>query len=848
VLLSCVGIVACSLSCAQSAPRSFEVDDLMHMEALGKSFKFAPDGRMAAFRVARAVQTDLGHHFIFANDRSDIWLFDADTGTSSNLTQGAAGRESFWYPAWSPDGTRLAMFSTRAAPEGRVRVWIWDRATGHLTHLSERYADVTNDTGVNEVPHKLLWLSNSVLAFRSLPAGVPTTEGRTPRQMMRFVADEWAEAVRGEKPTGVVFESGRVLERKDLTHGESFVACEVGSGRCADVLESYIGDFIYDGLESTLVPAPGGQVVAAISLDSSWPPNPLERQLRMNGNRYRLQLFTRNGSLSPGALEKMRNVVPGSLRWSADGKRLAFFGSTDPSLDVVGDRRGANSGPSDLYVLQPGPGQLQRVDLGGLTPTTDDPNLLHRVFKLAWADNDPVVRAREPGDEAGAPTPRHEGWWRMVPGHAPVNLTAALGFVPADLYPALDRDTFVCAGKGNLWLLSAAGRPRQLTAYSASIRQTPDVRWLDSDPASGALATTLVYRIDDWTGSSGSDADLVSGSVHYLDLRSGRDTVLQAPSAQASFVELSFAAHAAVFVEIGRSGSRAWRVPLGGGKPTLFFETNTFLRDVAEGETRKLEYTDLEGHSQTGWVILPPGYRAARKYPLVTWVYQGETYAQRPELSHISMLNPLNMQLLAAKGYVVLFPSMPGKMQDYGRLRNGVMPAIDKVIALGIADPERLAVMGQSNGGFSTYGLITQTNRFKAAIALAGFTDLYSISLQFEGNYLQREFAENSDGRLRMMEAHMGFGLPWQDESYLRNSPISYVANVHTPLLQLHGDMDGVPVQQAQEFFTAMQRLGKRAKLVEYIGDDHVFHSPANIRDSWQQIFAWLAQFMPGTP
>lgn len=189
--------------------------------------------------------------------------------------------------------------------------------------------------------------------------------------------------------------------------------------------------------------------------------------------------------------------------------------------------------------------------------------------------------------------------------------------------------------------------------------------------------------------------------------------------------------------------------------------------------------------------------------------------------------------------------SMPGKAHEYHKLLNGVLPAVDAVLAAGIADNERLAVMGQSNGGFSTYALITLTNRFKAAVAIAGMTDFLSIALQFEPSSLPRDVVEmgGTSGRLSMLESYMGFGLSWRSQLNLLNSPIAHIDNVQTPILQLHGDFDGVPIAQAEEYFTALQRLGKRAKLIKYIGDDHVFHSPANISDSWQQIVGWLDEF-----
>jgi dipeptidyl aminopeptidase/acylaminoacyl peptidase len=85
---------------------------------------------------------------------------------------------------------------------------------------------------------------------------------------------------------------------------------------------------------------------------------------------------------------------------------------------------------------------------------------------------------------------------------------------------------------------------------------------------------------------------------------------------------------------------------------------------------------------------------------------------------------------------------------------------------------------------------------------------------------------------------------PWEDAArYVRNSPLFYADRVQTPLMIIQGDMDYVSLQQGEEFFTALYRQGKRAAFVRYWGEGHVLESPANIRDMWQRILAWLAQF-----
>jgi dipeptidyl aminopeptidase/acylaminoacyl peptidase len=238
---------------------------------------------------------------------------------------------------------------------------------------------------------------------------------------------------------------------------------------------------------------------------------------------------------------------------------------------------------------------------------------------------------------------------------------------------------------------------------------------------------------------------------------------------------------------------------------------------------------------------------------MVTWVYAGQEYpSEKPSpLTQIDFDHYLNLQLLAARGYIVLMPSMPlkdvGEASDpYTELTKGVLPAVDQAIASGYADPKRLGLMGQSYGGYSTYGLVTQTNRFQAAIALAGFSDLISIygtfiaQLRYESSpqevFFQESIAETGQNR-------MG-NPPWKDLGrYLRNSPIFYADRVETPLLIVQGDLDGEPIQQGEEFFTALYRQGKRARFVRYWGEEHFLDSPANIRDFWHRAYAWFDEF-----
>jgi dipeptidyl aminopeptidase/acylaminoacyl peptidase len=183
-------------------------------------------------------------------------------------------------------------------------------------------------------------------------------------------------------------------------------------------------------------------------------------------------------------------------------------------------------------------------------------------------------------------------------------------------------------------------------------------------------------------------------------------------------------------------------------------------------------------------------------------------------------------------------------------LPNGVLPAIDALIERGIADPDRVAVLGQSDGGFTTLGLITQTTRFRSAIASASFSDLVSLYGTFYGQYRYGDSGPPLKGQLlRTLQMEKGSfdlgGPPWSKlDLYRSGSPILSVDKVQTPLMLIHGDSDFIPIQQAEQFFTSLFRQDKRATLVRYHGEGHTITTRANVLDLWRRMSDWLAETM----
>jgi dipeptidyl aminopeptidase/acylaminoacyl peptidase len=803
---------------AGAAQRPFTIEDIFDLEPLTPYVAISPDEKLIAFMRKRPMRSEPDRHYIWTNDRSDVWIYDREKNEARNLTQGHAARADFWYPVWSPDGRKLAMISTRHHPGSSSHVWIWDRESGALSQLSDHHVDIENGSEIgHRLRYALFWMSESTLVFPTIPEGVRPIETVPTRQAMGEVIELWERKVKGVEPSSVIYESGLPLSREALTHKEKYTTCHVMTRQCRDQVESWMYRAGSQQAELlTVTPSPGGELMAVAGLRASWPIDPTQIGQTSDPVQYELRLFDAERERAREALEALAQVIPGSVRWSPDGERLAFIGAREWSPKAM---------PRDVFVLNITTGELTQVASPGLDPGFERLSRggISRRLGLVWsAGNRLVLRAWKDGKD---------GWWLLDGSANPANVAADAGFVPQYLYPVRDGTSFLAIGRENLWELSIDGSARQLTAHA------PDrdllVLWTDADVERGARIRSLVYQL-----SKGREQ-----GWHHFDVASGRSQKFEVPGDDLQFNAFAPASRFALLTQNDRTGTRLWLATAGKSAPKAIVETNTFLQNIAAGEVREIFYNSLEGESSRAWLILPVGYQKGRRYPMVAWVYPTPQTEWPHVLSSIATLNPLNLQTLAGKGYAVIIPSMGGSARRLNRLLNGLLPAVDKIIDMGIADPDRLAVMGQSLGGYATYGIVTLTDRFKAATALAGMTDWASLSLQFNPSLPATPFYRNASGvttgRLGGME-RMGFGLPWRSNAYLINSPITYVERVQTPVLMLHGDFDGATIQQAEEFYVALHRLGKRSRLVKYFGDDHLLQSPANIVDSWRQTIAWF--------
>ena len=273
--------------------------------------------------------------------------------------------------------------------------------------------------------------------------------------------------------------------------------------------------------------------------------------------------------------------------------------------------------------------------------------------------------------------------------------------------------------------------------------------------------------------------------------------------------------------------------------PRLLTHVNPSYDSSIMGTSRLINWRSSDGQELCGALLLPAEYKVGKRYPLVVWVYGGARGGDTVNRFGLEELT-FNLQLLATRGYAVLFPDAPlQKGTPMADLVKTVLPGVDKVVEMGIADSERLGVMRHSFGGYCALALITQTTRFKVAICIAGFGNLMGI-------YGQMRRDGSAYGR-PAIEGILG-STPWQSRyQYIENSPVFYLDRIQTPLLLLHGELDNcVPSFLADEIFIGLRMMDKWVMYVKYEGETHVpaIWEYANQVDYWNRTISVFDDFL----
>jgi dipeptidyl aminopeptidase/acylaminoacyl peptidase len=278
-----------------------------------------------------------------------------------------------------------------------------------------------------------------------------------------------------------------------------------------------------------------------------------------------------------------------------------------------------------------------------------------------------------------------------------------------------------------------------------------------------------------------------------------------------------------------RNAAEVWAGPIGEWKRITI--TNRSATSPW-GEARSIRWKS-DTFDVQGWLLAPAQVEAGRKYPMVVWIHGG------PAAASLARWPDPRAALLSRRGYFVFFPNPRGsygqgeaftranvKDFGYGDLRD-VMTGIDAAAASNPIDTSRLGIWGWSYGGYMTMWTVTQTARFKAAVAGAGIANWQSY------------YGENDIDA--WMIPYFGASVYDDPAVYARSAPITFITKVKTPTLVVVGERDGeCPAPQSFEFWHALKTAGVETQLVVYPDEGHRIARKEHQRDIARRLMSWF--------
>jgi len=529
--------------------------------------------------------------------------------------------------------------------------------------------------------------------------------------------------------------------------------------------------------------------------------------------------------------------------WSPDSKRLALvIGDPDPEADAPPDAAKAKA-PKPIVIdrykfKQDGAGYLQ-----------GDRHSYIYLFDIATKKLDRLTAGKT--DEA-APSWSPDGTRiAFMSNHA------------ADP----DRDHY-----NQLYLAEARGgaaekqlSPLSMPAERGRPEWSPDGKWiaflvgegnlyeeyamahLAMVPSDGSFVPTLVKATEALDRGIGSPRFSTDGSTltflvtddRSVSPASARVNGSGAERLMASPIVLSspsVARSCSVVLSAGDSKPAEIFAVEGGKLRQLTHQNDALFAEIDIPPTEEVSFKSKDGTQVHGLLTKPVGYTAGAKVPLLLRIHGGPNGQDAHTFS-------TERQMFAANGYAVLAVNYRGGsgrgqkysraiLADWGRLEvEDLQAGVDHVIAMGVADPDRLGVGGWSYGAILTDYMIATNTRFKAATSGAGTgfalsfygTDQYIIQYDYE------------------------IGPPWKSlDTYLKISyPFLHADRIKTPTLFMGGEKDfNVPVQGSQQMYQALRSLGVDTQLIIYPNENHGIQRPSYQRDRTERYLAWYDKYL----
>jgi dipeptidyl aminopeptidase/acylaminoacyl peptidase len=382
-------------------------------------------------------------------------------------------------------------------------------------------------------------------------------------------------------------------------------------------------------------------------------------------------------------------------------------------------------------------------------------------------------------------------------------------------------------------------------------------RWAQSGniqifPASGGAPKSLALSYDAQPGIAGWSRDSkriyfaepkgTGTQLYVVDVAANRIEEVKVTTAVYGQWSLNFSGTTLGFVrQTSDTPGDVFVASVTDFTPVQITRVNGETKLPAVGRTEVITWKSKDGKPIEGLLTYPVGYQAGRRVPLILNIHGGP--AGVFQQTYLGGRGAYPLATFSARGYAILRPNPRGSsgygadfrranikdwgMGDYEDLMSGV----DFVIQLGVADPERLGVMGWSYGGFMTSWVVTQTKRFKAASAGAPVTNLMS----FNGTADIPSFVPDYFG-----------GQSWDIIAvYQKHSPMFNVKGVTTPTMVQHGEADvRVPISQGYEFYNALKAQGVPSRMLVLPRQPHGPNEPKMQVAAMQANLDWFEKYI----
>lgn len=823
---------ACTLclhaAASSQARRPLTVDDVLRMENFGRA-ELAFDGTLVVYEWAPAYEQapnlEAVHHPGAFGPMFKLYTVEVKGQGKPQPLFEQDPRGGYWIGALSPAHTRVAIYSLI---DRKLRAGVFDLASRRLTWFSF----TPNYFWLQQHP---VWISEEELVYPALPPGEIPSGILRPAVTAHYNA-LWQKAFEGREPSATVLESqASGIEQAEVYRSGQLVRVNARTGDISVLDEGYF---------YKLRLSPDGRYLAALRQGGLIQPSPSRH---WNGPHHELLVYDLRSRTRLVPCEACSLQEGGLLQWSAHGRRLAF---------AARPLRG-NIETQESWQYWPATGALKRIPTSGLlsscgiTPIPVGSGEAIAVFSLPLGQED---------ISPASPCPTQEGtrwdWYLIDADGKPVNLTASFRDVHADFLRSnaplgVAGESLFILADGNVWRLDVNGDREQLTR---KLRGSPEP-WVLGVAGSGVYSEEVAFM-----GSPVPTTHAMlqtADEVLALDLKHGTLKRIRRPSPDAKLLAVTDAASAAVFRSDSSAGTRLLAAS-GRSQPKTLVTINAYLSEIVAARRAQIRY-EFENTHLTSCMLLPPDWKPGRRSPMVVWLYPFARSAHSCESGEVDELSPSSFELLAARGYIVLFAANPKPLlrtpeSPLGQLAPVVLAAVDQAIREGYTDANQVGLYGWSQGHHAVLQVLTQTDRFKAAVIGNGISNALSHygSLPLHQRMLPEPFGFGNPERYELASGPNGLGAkPWEDPMrFVHNSPVLHADRIQTPLLIMHSDFDQFPLEQSEQVFSALYRLRKEAMYVTYWGEPHGLISPANIRDMWQRMFDWYERHLvaPSSP